>query len=764
MELNIPDKISAKLILLWLVCGIFLSCSTSRNIPDNQFMLIKNEVYLDGKKVKNQDVHAYIKQKPNPKSFIFFRKGGEHRVLLNNESTRKSANQLLLYYKNKGYLDASVDTKIEYKGKKATQVYSIDGKEMYKVNKIKIEDNGHPLISEIIKISEEYRLIKEGDDFDFWKLKEEHNRIFQLLKNTGYYKITKDHLSFEADTLGKTNEIDLYYTILDDFAVTDTARVSKKHKRFKFKTIDVYIDVEENTPDKRLVKYEGLNIYFPINEAKYKEKIIRSSIEMEKGNYFSKELVDESYSKLVNLGIFKSVKFNFEESDLADLIPSVNAKIELKSGKRYAITEQVEVEHTSGRYGVSEKVSLWDRNLFRGAEAFQLSFSGTLEKQEVTNESDPTLFNSSKWGIETSLGLPRFLSPIDPDKFLPAKNNARTNISLGYNRLARPDFGRSILNSSYGYAWREGSFKTHQVRLVEISSVFVDEGSDLSGVSGSAFNQQYTDHLITSTNYTYTFNNQDPNKVEDHNLFQFKMEYSGHILNMLTDKFGLGAREEAGEPYRIFNNAFTQYTKLDLDYRYYFEYYNHQTLAIRLFMGAGVAYGNSEAIPFQKQYFVGGSNDLRSFDAYSIGPGSYIGNDTTNYYSADVKFEVNLEYRFNIGGSFRGAFFMEAGNIWDNQEYTDENGDALRPNGTLSMNKFLSDLAIGTGVGLRYDFSFLVFRFDFGYPLYNPSAFQAIYNEEGAEIDRVAVPKSERWTNDLELRNFKLNIGIGYPF
>ncbi len=763
MKFNISDKIRPNLVLLIAVCSILFACGTGSKLTENQFILTKNKIYLNGKKVKNQEVYAYIKQKPNPKSFFFFRRSGEHRVILNHTLTGKSSNQLLLYYRNLGYLDAEISTKIKFNGRTAVQYYNLEGNDKYGIGNIEIEDNGHPFIHKLIEDQKEYSLIKEGDEFNFWTLKEEHNRIYQIIKNNGYYTITKDHLTFEADTIGKHNEVDIYYTIAEDVLVSDSVRTSQKHKRYQFDRVDVYIDVKATDTEKQLVNYEGLSIYLPVEEKRYTEKIIRSAIELQRGDYFSKEKIDESYSKLVGLGVFKGVKFNFNEEGLSDLNPRVNSIIELTSTDKYEITQDIEVIHSSGRYGLTEKVSFRDPNLFSGAEAFQVAFSGTAEKQEVTNVSDRRLFNSNKWSIETNLGFPRFLSPFDSKQFLPSNSNARTNIAVGYNRLNRPDFGRSILNSSFGYSWQEGRYKTHQVRLVEISSVFVDEGSDLSGVSGSAFNQQYTDHLITSTSYAYTFNNQDLNKIEDHNLFNFRVEYSGHILHMFADKFGMMSQEK-GEPYKIFGNAFTQYTKLDLDYRHYFEYHNHQTIALRLYMGAGVAYGNSQAIPFQKQYFAGGSNDLRSFDAYSLGPGSYVGNDTTLYYSADLKFEVNMEYRFNIAGAFRGALFLEAGNIWDNQQYKGEDGTELRPDGDLSVNRFISDLALGSGLGIRYDFSFLVFRFDFGYPLYNPTAYDKGLADDGVTEIRIGKDVSDRWSDDLRIDKVKLNIGIGYPF
>ncbi len=763
MKFNISDKIRPNLVLLFAVCSLLVACGTGSKLAEDQFILTKNKVHLNGKKVKNKEVYAYIKQKPNPKSFIFFRRGGEHRVILDHASTGSSAKQLLFYYRNLGFLDAEIDTRIKFDGRKAVQYYEIISNDKYNIEDIVIEDNGHPFIKDLIQKEKDYSLIEKGDEFNFWTLKEEHNRIFQLIKNNGYYTITKDHLTFEADTIGKKNKVDIYYTIADDVVVTDSVRSTQKHKRYQFDEISVYIDVVPGDQRKQVVMYDGLSIYFPLDEKRYTEKIIRNSIEIRKFDFFSKEKIDESYSKLVGLGVFKGVKFNFEETDLSDSVPRINSVIELSSTDKYEITQDIEVIHSSGRYGLTEKISFRDPNLFSGAEALQVSFSGTAEKQEVTNESDKRLFNSSKWSIETNLGFPRFLSPIDPKKFLPPKSNARTNIAVGYNRINRPDFGRSILTTSFGYAWQEGRYKSHQVRLVEISSVFVDEGSDLSGVSGSAFNQQYTDHLITSTSYLYTYNNQDLNKVEDHNLFNFRVEYSGHILHMFADKFGMMEAED-GQPYKIFGNAFTQYTKLDLDYRYYFEYRNHQTLALRLFMGAGVAYGNSEAIPFQKQYFAGGSNDLRSIDAYSLGPGSYVGNDTTLYYSADLKFELNMEYRFNITGNFRGALFLEAGNIWDNQIYKNEEGKILRPDGNLSVNRFISDLALGSGLGIRYDFSFLVFRFDFGYPLYNPTAFYTVPAEDGINTMRIGKDVRDRWTEDLRIDRVKLNIGIGYPF
>jgi outer membrane protein assembly factor BamA len=249
----------------------------------------------------------------------------------------------------------------------------------------------------------------------------------------------------------------------------------------------------------------------------------------------------------------------------------------------------------------------------------------------------------------------------------------------------------------------------------------------------------FSDQLITASAYQFVFNNQDINSLRNFSYFRAGLEWSGNILNLLSNSLALEQTENG--TFTLFNSPYAQYLKLDLDYRHYITLAPEHILAFRTFIGKGFAYGNSEILPFGKQFFAGGANDIRAWTAYQLGPGSF-NSDTVNFNTGDIKGTVNLEYRFKIAGNFRGAIFSDVGNIW-NSIRSDE---SLESN--FQLSNFHKQLAVGAGLGIRYDFGFFILRLDFAQQMRDPS-----------------VGNNGAWLFDeFTLKRTRLNLGLGYPF
>jgi outer membrane protein assembly factor BamA len=249
--------------------------------------------------------------------------------------------------------------------------------------------------------------------------------------------------------------------------------------------------------------------------------------------------------------------------------------------------------------------------------------------------------------------------------------------------------------------------------------------------------------MILGGNYSFIFNNQKIQKSRDYWFIRLNAEASGNLLSVVSKLAGVTSKEGS---YNVFGQPFAQYIRSDIDIRYYVIVNDVSSFVYRGFLGIGFPYGNSKAIPFEKQYFGGGANDIRAWQVRTLGPGSYKSNVTGFInQTADIKLEGNAEYRFKLFWILESALFLDAGNIWTIRN------DASRPGSGFQLNKFYKDIALGTGTGFRFDFKFVIGRVDFGMKLRDPSILS------GSKW--IIMNRSYRLRDD-----FTVVVGIGYPF
>jgi len=729
-----------------------VSCSVTRNLEDGQSILISNEIYIDGKKSNDEILYTYLKQQP--KSSYFGLKHAE--VLFSKRKLAQSEKQLNLYFNNKSYFDNTVTSESKTKRKRTKIKYFITANHPYLIDSISYNEIHNPTIKDLIIKNQSEKQPKVGDNYDYWNLEKERNHIYNTLIENGYYTINKADLGFYADTINKQNTISLE-------GYLDTVKTSQI-KPYTFNTITIILlssEDEINELPIDTIQFQNFTLITPRNTFPINEKTIESCLLFKQNMLYKRSLVDNSFSKLNNLNVFERIRITLNDNNDETL----NCIIEMYKRKKIANTYSLEGVHTTGNYGLSGNIIYEDRNLFRGAESLKIKINGIGEHQGAEENKSP-LFNSFTYGADLSLSFPKILTPVNIDVLLDPSKRVNTIFSFGYNRLDRPSLGRTIVNFKAGYQWQEGQMK-HLLNPTEISSVYIDENSDLSGQSGTNIQQLYSNFLITSTNYSFEYNNQDPKKIKDHNFIRGKIELSGNILNAIAETTNLISTNEDGFNI-LYKNVYTQFAKVDFDFRHYFVFDNNHQIAGRFQFGLGIPYGNSTAMPFQKQYFIGGSNDVRGFGSYSVGPGSYPGTSKTDFYTADLKLETSLEYRFTISKGLKGALFLDAGNIWELKENRDTEGNIIKPGAQFQFNRFTKEIASSIGFGVRYDMEFLVFRIDIAHAMYDPSVGykNPDYNSEilGSQ-EYLSSPISHRWKlNQLRLTDVKLGIGIGYPF
>jgi outer membrane protein assembly factor BamA len=404
----------------------------------------------------------------------------------------------------------------------------------------------------------------------------------------------------------------------------------------------------------------------------------------------------------------------------------------------------LEGTNSSGNIGGAVNLNYQHINLFGNAEVLDIKLHGALES---IKSEDNKYSRTEEYGVETNIKFPKFLIPVRTENFI-KKYNPKTILTLSYNHQSRPDFIRTVLNAGFGYTWKETKYKEHILRPLEINFVRIPNTSPSfdSIISGTYLESSYRDHLITNMSYSYIYNNQNLKKNRDFMFFRWNAESAGNLMSLFNSKLKY-VSDSVQSYYQFLGIQYSQYLKTDVEYKFYKIINPTSNIVYRLFGGVAYPYGNARAIPFEKRYFSGGANGLRGWQVRSVGPGSDTANVSVGNYpnsTSDIKLEANLEYRFKLFWKLEGALFVDAGNIWSIRE---EEG---HPGGTFKWDSFYKELAVDTGLGVRFDFSFFLFRTDIGMKLRDPS-----------------LPLGDRWilsTQSLGANDFVFNIGIGYPF
>lgn len=770
-----------------MVSGItatIISCSNTKFLKDGQLLYTGAEVKIESDsltKKEKSELESAIKENLTPKpnsSFLGLRpklyaynatkepekekglrywlkyKFGEEPVLLGDVDREFNKDIIVNYSENKGYFNAKAKYDTVSKNKKAQVIYTLNPGARYLISNVSFPQDSTLINSEIQNLKER-TLLKAGNPFDLDVIKNERQRIDDGLKDKGFYYFSPDNIIVQADsTVTKDPKVELIVKLKDNTPKLATEQF----------TIDkVVVFPNYNLRDAKKGKYnipmnpdslrgyEYNDIYVVDPDKKFKPRIFDRALYFKKGDIYNRKDHNLSLNRLISLGVFKFVKNEFVVSD------SLNHKFDsyyvLTPRELQSLRLEALGRTNSANYAGSELNLNWtQRNFFRGAEQFKASVYGAFDVQIGGPAEAENIFRA---GANTQLSIPRIVAPFrfnSSSAFVP-----RTNIQLGYEFQNRTTlYTLNTFNASFGYQWKENVRKEHELKLIDVSYIAPANETPkfLALKEGNPYLQRITEkQLIFGPTYSYTYST---TMLPRKNTFYYKgmLDLAGNITGLVT-----GANIKEGKEKTIFGVPFSQYAKIENDVRFYHKFNEKTSIASRLIAGVAIPYGNSEHIPFSRQFFVGGSNSIRAFRARTLGPGSYDprGEDTNRAVfdqSGDVKLELNAEYRANLYKFLNVAAFVDAGNIWLINDDINEDGVNTRPGGKFSKD-FLSEIAVGAGVGLRLDFSILILRLDLAMPLRVP------YYEKGDRwtFDRINFGDSS-WRRD----NLILNIAIGYPF
>ena len=753
--------------LLYYLFGMLLfatSCSNTKYLEKGELLYVGGSVKIEGKDIPKKERKALKKEledllrpKPNasilglrPKLYFYniagtpkkdkgFRhwlkyKVGQAPVLFSQVDLQYNADVLRNYSENKGFFKVQVSSDSTRRKKKATAEYTVKTGKQYKIKSVTFPSDSSD-VAKAIRRTQRRSLLKVGKPFDLGTIKSERERIDERLKERGFFYFGPDFIKVQVDSTVGTYEVDLIVKVKDETP-------EKAKEIFKINDIVVYpnYSLRDSTAnaDEKPIEYKDFTIID--KEDTFDPRIFDRTLYFHKGDVYNRTDHNLSLNRLVNLGTFKFVKNQFQPADTTGNY--LDAYYYLTPLPKKSIRIEVLGKTNSANYTGTELNINWsNRNTFKRAELLTISAFGGMEVQ-VSGQNNG--FNVYRVGGEANLIWPRFIGPFklkSSSGFVP-----KTKATLGYEFQHRSKlYSLNTFKGSFGYLWKENIRKEHQLNVTEITYVSPQNVTELyqsQADANDALQKVIDKQLIFGPTYSYTYTNTMRKRKKHTIYFKGGIDLAGTIAGLAT-----GADVKAGKEKEILDVPFSQFVRLEADFRHYLRLGGESQLASRIIVGSGFAYGNSQQMPFIKQFFIGGTNSIRAFRARSIGPGSFVPEETTSFLpdqSGDLKLELNTEYRAKLFSIVKGAVFIDAGNIWMlNDDKPEKN----------FSSKFLDQLAIGTGVGLRFDLSFLVLRTDLAFPIRLP------YGDKRWVLDDIAFGDGS-WRK----QNLIFNLAIGYPF
>ncbi|MCQ2309189.1 MAG: BamA/TamA family outer membrane protein [Bacteroidales bacterium] len=757
-----------EILFIALMAIAVTGCSVRKHVPDGNSLLISNKVVIEPyhKNIDKYEIYENIKQKPINQVFgwmplvsVYYQtadkesrlgqwinnKIGKKPVYYSESLTADSRKGIVTYLNNCGFFKSKVTSSHKIKNKMAKVTYHVTPSEPYVIKNLRYDISDTTLARHIKRI-ERTLPVKAGKIYNAYEMDDERDIIVEYLSNHGYYTFTKDLIIFEVDTNFNQKRADVTVCIRGekfDRYVIDKVFVHPDYKPGSVLPSDTTEYTFSYSYGKR--KKDATFDFVTTEDPRMKFKTFNQMIQIHPGDVFNQRRVSQTYHSLHNLKIYSrsNIRFDTVPSSGNDTVRHLNCEIQLHKDKLNSYNLQLEGTNSAGNFGALGSITYKNNNIFHGSEILTVKVKGGYQLFSTDKEiSSSGRFQGNEFGGEMSITFPRFLGPFKMRNFV-LEYQPKTIVTLGYDSRLRPLYRRQTTQASFGYNWMASRRLQHILTPINLNSVKVDQSEyfkkKLEEEQNQRLKDQYTSHLIFGLSYSMIFSNQ--NTVIPRNFFYIKadIETSGNLLSLLNNT---NLMSDVDDYHEIFGIRYAQYVKLGLDVRY-FCYANYGSFAFRMMGGYGIPYGNSYDMPFEKSYNAGGANGMRGWAFRELGPGGYIapdGNKTERI--GNIQLEFNAEYRFPIYHFLHGAVFTDIGNIWNSKPIESF------PNSEFKFDTFYKQLAMDLGVGLRFDFSFFLIRFDFAIPYRDP-----------------AYEESEMWRfSQWQWKNVVFNFGIGYPF
>ena len=696
------------------------ACSVSKHIPEGEYMLDKVEVKSDLEDYDASPLLQYVRQKEKPKLFSLFRNPFSRKpVLYDTLQARLSCQDLLTAMQNQGYMNAGVSLLTKTKDKKLTATYLLHPGQVFSLGSVKydvMDEN----IQKLLRLDlPQNQQLKPGMRFTVETLDNERKRIANLLTDNGYYRFNKDFIQYSADTIAGRKDIALTLQV-------------RKYKP------------NNSSPETLHPSYSIRNVVFQSNDSDrihLRRQVLLNATAIKEGRPYDASALQRTYNNFARLQAVKYTNIRFAEVPDSNLL---DCFIQVSTNKPSTISFQPEGTNTAGDLGAAASITYTNRNLFRGSEQLSIELRGAYEA--ITGLEGYQDQNYTEFSVETKLVFPRFLAPFLSKSFR-RRQTASSEWAVSWDFQNRPEFHRRVFSTAWRYRWSEPKHHlTYRFDLLDmnyvympwISATFKKDYLDNVDNRNAILRYNYEDLFIMKTGFAVAYN-------DGENALRANFESSGNLLNGLSKTFGFKTNSEG--QHTLFNIAYAQYVKLDLDYTHLFQFDKRNALALHAGLGVAYPYGNSTVLPFEKRYFSGGANSVRGWSVRELGPGKFKGTDGRIDFinqTGDVKLDLNAEYRTSLFWKFQGAVFIDAGNIWTLRNYEDQ------PGGQFKFSEFYKQIAAAYGLGLRLNFDYFILRFDMGMKAINPA-----YDSQ-KEHWAIIHPKLSR--------DFDFHFAVGLPF
>ena len=847
-----------KISLFILIGVIIFGCNTTKKVPDGRRLLTKNQIIVDGKAEKNDDIENQLYQKVNssilgyrlrlnifnlakektdsiyrakftnnPKKYYqkakwlskkqikrlgesfwysgvhnFLRKTGEPPVILDTMSTRKSLKRLKSYYYNTGYFNVSDKFTVDTSNiKKAKLKYLVIKGAPYFVDSL-ITKIASPALDSMYQTKKSNSFIKSGKQFNAVNFNDERKRITSEFRNNGVYYFQQNYITYDVDTINTGRKANIKL-IIDNQSIREEDSIkTEPFKVFKISRVNIFTDHSSTNPNATItdsVTYNNFNLY-SVNKLKYRPKSLTDAMFINTDNVFSDTRTVLTSKYLSNLKVFNYPLIQYTEDNTKP--NSLIANIYLIPRDKYHFGAGIDFTHSNIQdFGISGNTSVAIRNVFNGAETFEIAARGNVGSSRDVANPNNNFFNISEYGLDAKLNFPRLFLPFNTEKIIPKTMIPYTTFSVGIAKQTNVGLDKENFTSSLAYNWtpkrnitaKFDLFNIQFVRNVNVANYFNVYGSsyntlnDLAIANNANTNYFYLDsnndpklfiesgtnsflndvlgenpiifpttqgfntirsinerkkrltenNLIFASSFTYTKTTQKDIFDNTFYTFKTKLESAGNLLSLFARASKQLQNQNGGNT--IFDVEFSQYLKSEFEFIKHWDLSRKKVLAMRSFFGIAIPYGNSNSVPFSRSYFAGGSNDNRAWQSYGLGPGKT--RSINDFNEANMKIAYSAELRFNIFGQWNGAIFTDVGNIWNIADNIDD------PDAIFSGLQSLENIAVGTGFGIRYDFNFFIVRLDLGFKTYNP-----------------ALEGDQKWFKELNFSKSVINIGINYPF
>ncbi len=759
-----------KLFIYIIICLAVYSCSVQKYLPPGEKLYrgydIKVEKHPETKtksRALKNELKLAIKPRPNKfflgqplKVWWYYKIGepkrerglkafiknklGEPPVLSSRINAVITAENMTGLMENLGYFHTTAQGDTTNSGYFTKAHYRVQVQPRYTIREVKWVNDSSALLKILQEAQQNKSIVKSGNAYRLSDITAERQRVDLFIKTKGYYFFNPDYLMVYADSTVGNRKLDMYFNI------KNTTPDAAKHA-YSINTITVFpnynlaLEKLDTTKD-NLIEYDG--IYIKDSTHKFKPDLFARTITYRPGNMYSSRSQNVTLNRLISINAFKFVKNRFDPVPDTSRGHLMNAYYFITPASKKSIQAEISGFSKDNNYiGAQVGVNMKNRNVFGGAEMLTIKAFGGFE---VSVADSLQKNNNFRLGGEANLKLPKYVIPffrIRENNFYPPN----TTMLLGYELLRKQLFyTRNVFRAQYEFTWKKNLSKQYTWAPFAISYLnatgVTDSFYKQASVSPSLLLNVYDEAILGSV-FTYTYNN----TIARVNKFYFNasLDVSGNIAGLLT-----GAkiwREKT-----IFGTPFAQYVKTDFDFHYTRKLTNKWEWANRIQVGIGMPYNNSVLLPFTKQYIIGGSNSIRGFTVRNVGPGSYKPTaDDQRFFQiigGDYKLLFNTELRIPITGIINGAIFTDIGNIWTKDTILFGNAGQFKKD-------WFKEIAVASGIGLRFDATVILIRIDLGIPLRKP------FLPDG---QRWVINKIDFTSSTWRKENMILNIAIGYPF